>query len=196
MDTMTSAMEQLDEDQDAAELWVPMRPELLAEHQAELAMPGAEPEPGTDLTLGRRLRSLSLAAWRRTCAALRRRRRDEARRARARAGNRRARRSGRTRRRAEPARRPSSRTPSVSEEPAQDTAAPGGSGLNPAELPFLLLPREVAVLLRLSLRALYARIERGLVPGVVRDGRRVLVRRDDLLKALEKTRAASPGGRR
>ncbi len=47
-------------------------------------------------------------------------------------------------------------------------------------LPLLLKVAEVASLLRTSPKAIYAQIERGLLPGVVRVGRRVLVRRDAL----------------
>lgn len=48
----------------------------------------------------------------------------------------------------------------------------------------LLLVSEIAVLLRTSRKAIYAMVERGHLPGVVRIGRRVLVRRDDLLEWL------------
>jgi excisionase family DNA binding protein len=61
-----------------------------------------------------------------------------------------------------------------------------------AQLPFLLTVDEAASLLRTTRRAVYARADRGLLPGVVRDGRRVLVRRDDLLRSLSESRAASP----
>jgi excisionase family DNA binding protein len=70
---------------------------------------------------------------------------------------------------------------------------PGG---RPEELPFLLTADETAVLLRTTRKAIYARAERGLLPGVLRDGRRLLVRRDDLLSWLDERRAASPGGQR
>jgi excisionase family DNA binding protein len=64
------------------------------------------------------------------------------------------------------------------------------------ELPFLLTADEAAALLRTTRKAIYARAERGLLPGVLRDGRRLLVRRDDLLSWLNERRAASPGGTR
>ena len=48
----------------------------------------------------------------------------------------------------------------------------------------LLTPTEVAVLLRTSRKAIYTMIERGQLPGVVRIGRRVLVREDTLLDWL------------
>jgi excisionase family DNA binding protein len=59
-------------------------------------------------------------------------------------------------------------------------------------LPHLLTPTEVAALLRTSKTAIYARIERGQLPGVVRVGRRVLVRKSDLLKWLTPELPPSP----
>jgi excisionase family DNA binding protein len=58
--------------------------------------------------------------------------------------------------------------------------------------PSLLLVSEVATLLRTSSKAVYAMIERGLLPGVVRIGRRVLIQRDDLLHWLRQKSAPSP----
>ena len=80
--------------------------------------------------------------------------------------------------------------------------APGESGaLGPTvaartgeALPYLLTADEAAGLLRTTRKAIYARAERGLLPGVIRDGRRLLVRRDDLLSWLNERRAAPPGG--
>jgi excisionase family DNA binding protein len=60
------------------------------------------------------------------------------------------------------------------------------------QLPLLLTAAETANLLRTTRRAVYARAERGLLPGAIRDGRRLLVRRDDLLRYLEERRAPSP----
>jgi excisionase family DNA binding protein len=48
----------------------------------------------------------------------------------------------------------------------------------------LLTPREVAALLRTSRKAIYTMIERAQLPGVVRIGRRVLIREDALLDWL------------
>jgi len=59
-------------------------------------------------------------------------------------------------------------------------------------LPLLLTVAETATLLRTSPKAVYAMIERGLLPGVTRLGRRVLVRSDTLLDFLDRTRAPSP----
>jgi excisionase family DNA binding protein len=56
----------------------------------------------------------------------------------------------------------------------------------------LLLTQEVAALLRTSPKAIYTMIERGLLPGVVRVGRRVLVREADLLDWLGQKCAPSP----
>lgn len=50
--------------------------------------------------------------------------------------------------------------------------------------PELLRVDEVAALLRTTPKAIYAMVERRSLPGVVRIGRRVLVRRDVLLGAL------------
>jgi excisionase family DNA binding protein len=51
-------------------------------------------------------------------------------------------------------------------------------------LPMLLTPADLAALLRTTKKAVYTSIERGQLPGIVRLGRRVLVRRDDLLDWL------------
>jgi excisionase family DNA binding protein len=63
-------------------------------------------------------------------------------------------------------------------------------------LPILLTMGEVAAVLRTSRKAVYAMAERAQLPGVARIGRRLLVRRDDLLSWLDERRAASPGGSR
>jgi excisionase family DNA binding protein len=62
--------------------------------------------------------------------------------------------------------------------------------------PPLLTASEVAVVLRTSRKAVYAMAERAQLPGVTRIGRRLLVRRDELLSWLDERRAASPGGTR
>lgn len=56
---------------------------------------------------------------------------------------------------------------------------------------FLTVP-ETAALLRTTPKAVYALAERGQLPGLVRLGRRVLVRRAVLLKALDESVAPSP----
>lgn len=50
---------------------------------------------------------------------------------------------------------------------------------------------EVASLLRTTRRAIYAMVERGQLPGIVRVGRRVLFRSNDLLNSLGQKRASS-----
>jgi excisionase family DNA binding protein len=58
--------------------------------------------------------------------------------------------------------------------------------------PQLFTVDEVASLLRTTRRAIYAMIERGQLPGVIRIRRRVLLRADDLLHWLDQKRAPSP----
>lgn len=58
-------------------------------------------------------------------------------------------------------------------------------------LPTLLTSTEVAALLRTSKKAVYAMIERGQLPGLVRIGRRVLIREDALLHWLGQKSAPS-----
>jgi excisionase family DNA binding protein len=59
-------------------------------------------------------------------------------------------------------------------------------------LPVLLTVDEAANLLRTTRRAIYAMIERRQLPGVIRIGRRVLLRAADLLHWLDQKRAPSP----
>ena len=59
-------------------------------------------------------------------------------------------------------------------------------------LPVLLTVDEAADQLRTTRRAIYAMIERGQLPGVIRIRRRVLLRADDLLNWLDQKRAPSP----
>jgi excisionase family DNA binding protein len=54
----------------------------------------------------------------------------------------------------------------------------------PSRIPALLNTAELAALLRTSKKAIYAMVERGQLPGVVRIGRRLLVRQDALLDWL------------
>ena len=63
---------------------------------------------------------------------------------------------------------------------------------NTQELPVLLTPDEVAALLRTTRKAIYVMAGRRQLPGVTHIGRRVLVRRDDLLHWLDQSRAPSP----
>ena len=58
-------------------------------------------------------------------------------------------------------------------------------------LPTLLTTTEVADVLRTTPKATYAMIARGQLPGVIRIGRRVLVRADVLLDWLDQKRVPS-----
>ncbi len=60
-------------------------------------------------------------------------------------------------------------------------------------LPPLLTAAEVAAVLRTTRAAVYARAERGQLPGVIRDRRRLLVDRVALIEWLETRRAPSLG---
>lgn len=60
-------------------------------------------------------------------------------------------------------------------------------------LPSLMTVSEVAQLLRTSKDAIYAMVERGQLPGVVRIGRRVLVREPDLVEWLRQNTCALAG---
>lgn len=59
-------------------------------------------------------------------------------------------------------------------------------------MPVLLTPTEVAELLRTSRKAIYAMIERTQLPGIVRIGRRVLIRQDALVDFIDHSSASSP----
>jgi excisionase family DNA binding protein len=59
--------------------------------------------------------------------------------------------------------------------------------------PVLLTPCEVAELLRTTKKAIYSMIERTQLPGVVRIGRRVLIREDALLDWLRQKSTPSLG---
>ena len=63
-----------------------------------------------------------------------------------------------------------------------------------SSLPHLLTVPEVAAVLRTSTKAIYVMMSRGQLPGVTRIGGRVLVREDDLLDWLDRSRASSPKG--
>jgi excisionase family DNA binding protein len=58
---------------------------------------------------------------------------------------------------------------------------------------FFLTAEEAADLLRTTRKAVYALAERGQLPGARRFGRRLLIRRDDLLTSIEES-VLSPKG--
>jgi excisionase family DNA binding protein len=66
-------------------------------------------------------------------------------------------------------------------------------GPQSVELPVLLTPDEAAALLRTTRKAIYAMVERSQLPGVVRIGRRVLIREDALIHWLGQKSTPSPG---
>jgi excisionase family DNA binding protein len=57
----------------------------------------------------------------------------------------------------------------------------------------LLTPDDVASLLRTSRKAIYAMVERGQLPGIVRIGRRVLLREAELIEWLRQKSHAVAG---
>ena len=63
--------------------------------------------------------------------------------------------------------------------------------VTPHSIPALLTSGEVAALLRTTRRAVYAMVERGQLPGVVRLGRRVLFRQDAMVEFLRQKSAPS-----
>ena len=58
--------------------------------------------------------------------------------------------------------------------------------------PVLLTVAETAALFRTSRKAVYAMVERGQLPGVIRIGRRLLFRRDALVDWLDQKDGPSP----
>ena len=60
------------------------------------------------------------------------------------------------------------------------------------ELPVLMDANDVAHLLRTTRKAVYAMAERGLLPGVLRIGRRLLFRQEAVLDWLRQKCAPSP----
>ena len=62
----------------------------------------------------------------------------------------------------------------------------------PSPLPLLLTPAETAKILRTTKKGVYSMIARNQLPGVTRLGRRVLIRRDELVEWLDRSRTPSP----
>jgi excisionase family DNA binding protein len=82
----------------------------------------------------------------------------------------------------------------VNSRSRSSTVNPRDRSSSHPDLPVLLTPDEVAASLRTSRKAVYATIERGHLPGIVRIGRRVLVREDALLDWLRQKSTPSPEG--
>jgi excisionase family DNA binding protein len=61
----------------------------------------------------------------------------------------------------------------------------------PDGLPLYLKPEEAADLLRTSRKAIYVKVERRQLPGVVRIGKRLLIRTESLLQWLDQQGAPS-----
>jgi len=61
-------------------------------------------------------------------------------------------------------------------------------------LPELLTPREVAVWLKTSVQAVYAKAERGTLPGATRVGRRLYFLRAELVEFVQQGRVPYLGG--
>jgi excisionase family DNA binding protein len=77
----------------------------------------------------------------------------------------------------------------ATEAPDRPIATPATSR---ADLPLLLPVETAAEVLHTTPKAVYAMAERGQLPGAVRVGRRLLVRRDELLDSIGGSRALSP----
>ena len=65
------------------------------------------------------------------------------------------------------------------------------SAVHHSSVPVLLTADEVAAVLRTTRKAVYAMIERGHLPGLVRVRRRILVRQASLLQWLQEKGAPS-----
>ena len=69
-----------------------------------------------------------------------------------------------------------------------------GSVRSARTLPDLLTPDEVAAWLRTTVKAVYAKAERGTLPGATRVGRRLYFLRTELLSLVEQGRVPHLGG--
>jgi excisionase family DNA binding protein len=69
-----------------------------------------------------------------------------------------------------------------------------GSVISVHTLPDLLTPNEVAAWLKTTVQAVYAKAERGTLPGATRVGRRLYFLRADLLTLVEQGRVPHLGG--
>ena len=69
---------------------------------------------------------------------------------------------------------------------------PGVAAVRDLEsLPPMLTADEAGELLRKSRKGIYTMVDRGQLPGVTRIGRRLLFRRDDVIRWLDESRASS-----
>jgi excisionase family DNA binding protein len=80
----------------------------------------------------------------------------------------------------------------VAEEENETTMNTRPDRPNRTSHPTLLTIDEVGLVLRTSKKGVYAMVERGQLPGVVRIGRRVLIREDALLHWLGQKSTPSP----
>lgn len=71
---------------------------------------------------------------------------------------------------------------------------PGPGPAHGAALPELLTPAEVATWLKTTVGAIYAKAERGTLPGATRLGRRLYFVRAELLRWVEQGRVPHLGG--
>ena len=83
-------------------------------------------------------------------------------------------------------------SPHGSHAPTASSARPVRSLGTSPDIPAMLTTGEVAVVLRTSRKAINAMVERAQLPGIVRIGRRVLIRQDALLDFLDHNCAPSP----
>ncbi len=91
--------------------------------------------------------------------------------------------------------RPNRRKPTAPLTPAHPPCSSEATAQRLSPALVLLTPVEVAELLRTTRKAIYSMVERSQLPGVVRIGRRVLVRQDALLDWLRQKSTPSLEGR-
>lgn len=76
--------------------------------------------------------------------------------------------------------------PDAAADAGRRNVNPARQVVSEAKLPVFLLVDDVAALLRTSTKAIYAQVERGMLPGVIRRGARILFDRDVLLRELRR----------
>ena len=79
---------------------------------------------------------------------------------------------------------------------SSSTHAPIGGLTRPVSERPLMTVTEVAAFFSKTDQAVYKMVERGQLPGVTRVGRRLYVRRSDLLRSIAEGRVPSPGRNR